>query len=92
MRRKLRSASVIVLSIISTMLAMPSDVAGQECAWSASAGLAIPATTVLRVGRSNTDLTTGWLGRLGHSCGSGARRYGFDADAQRVYGRRGMSW
>ncbi|WP_419166019.1 hypothetical protein [Candidatus Palauibacter sp.] len=90
MRRVPQSASVIVLSIISTMLAMPGNVAGQKCDWSGSAWLSIPATTVLRVERHNTDLTLGWLGRLGHTCGSGTRRHGFDADAQRVYGFGGM--
>ena len=89
MRKMLPSALVIVSSIIPTMLAVPGTVAGQECAWSAGAGLSIPATTDLRVDGHSTDLTTGWLGRLGHTCGSGTR-YGFDADAQHVSGFGGM--
>ena len=90
MRRMIQSASVVVLSVIPAMLTLPDAVAGQECAWSASAGLSIPATRDLRVDGVNADLTRGWIGRLGRTCGSGTRRYGLDADAQHVYGFGGM--
>ncbi len=81
-----RSAPVIVLLIGLIRLVVPGTAAGQECAWSASAGLTIPATRDLRVEGHRTNLKLGWLGRLGHTCGSDTRRYGFDADAQRTYG------
>ncbi len=90
MQRMTQSAPVIVLSIVLTLLVVPGTVAGQECAWSASAGLSIPATRDLRVEGHRTNLKLGWLGRLGHTCGSGARRYGFDVDAQRTYGFGGI--
>ena len=90
MRRMPQSASVIVLSIISTMLAMPRNVAGQQCTWSASAGMSIPATRALYVDGFHRQLTGGWISRLGRTCGSDALRYGFDADAQHVYGRGGL--
>lgn len=90
MQRMSQSAQVIVLSIVLSLLVTPGTVAGQECAWSASAGLSIPATRELHVDSHRTNLKLGWLGRLGHTCGSGARRYGFDVDAQRTYGFGGI--
>jgi len=90
MQRTSQSAPVIVLSIMLTLLVMPGTVVGQECAWSASAGLSIPATRDLHMDGHRTKLKLGWLGRLGHTCGSGTRRYGFDADAQRTYGFGGL--
>lgn len=90
MRRMLQSASVVVLSIISTMLTLPDGLAGQECAWSANAGLSLPATRELHVNGHTAELTRGWIGRLGRTCESGARRYGVDADAQHLYGYSGL--
>ena len=90
MRRKSQSAPVVFLSIMLMPLVMPSTVAGQECTWSASAGLSIPATRDLRADGHRMNLKLGWLGRLGHTCGSDTRRYGFDADAQRTYGFGGI--
>ena len=90
MRRMSQSAPVVSLSILLIPLVIPNTVAGQECAWSASAGLSIPATKDLRADGHRMNLKLGWLGRLGHTCGSGARRSGFEADAQRTYGSGGI--
>ena len=86
MRRTLPTSLVILLSVIPTMLALPDTVAAQECAWSAGAGLSIPTTRDLRADGHTPKLTRGWIGRLGHTCGSSHRRFGFDADAQDIGG------
>ncbi|WP_420633424.1 hypothetical protein [Candidatus Palauibacter sp.] len=90
MRRILPSTFFMILLIIPAMLALPQTAAGQECAWSASAGLSIPATRRLRENGMDLQLDRGWIGRLGRECASGTVRYGLGADAQHLDGFGGV--